>query len=60
MAKSPVTIQPGEIMEDVAHKFHQSNEFNIPVLDNGKYVGFVSRARLFSSYRQLLKKWSED
>jgi CIC family chloride channel protein len=47
-------------MEDVAHKFHQSTEFNIPVLDNGKYVGFVSSARLFSSYRQLLKKWSED
>ncbi len=60
MSKSLVTIHPGEIMEDVAHKFHQSTEFNIPVLENGKYVGFVSRARLFSSYRQLLKKWSED
>jgi CIC family chloride channel protein len=60
MSKSQVIIYPGEIMEDVAHKFHQSNDFNIPVLDHGKYVGFVSRARLFSSYRSLLKKWSED
>jgi CIC family chloride channel protein len=60
MSKSQTTINPGEIMEDVAHKFHQSNDFNIPVLDNGKYVGFVSRARLFSSYRSMLKKWSED
>lgn len=60
MAKSPVTISPGESMEDVAHKFHQSSDFNIPVLSGGKYVGFISRARLFSSYRQLLKKWSED
>lgn len=60
MAKSPVTISPGESMEDVAHKFHQSSDFNIPVLSNGQYVGFISRARLFSSYRQLLKKWSED
>ena len=60
MAKSPVTISPGESMEDVAHKFHQSSDFNIPVLSNGRYVGFISRARLFSSYRQLLKKWSED
>lgn len=60
MAKSPVTISPGESMEDVAHKFHQSSDFNIPVLSNGVYVGFISRARLFSSYRQLLKKWSED
>jgi len=60
MSKSPITIHPGESMEDVAHKFHQSTEFNIPVLENGKYAGFISRARLFSSYRQLLKKWSED
>lgn len=60
MAKSPVTIEPGESMEEVAHKFHQSSDFNIPVLSNGQYVGFISRARLFSSYRQLLKKWSED
>lgn len=60
MAKSPVFISPGESMEDVTHKFHQSSDFNIPVLANGQYVGFISRARLFSSYRQLLKKWSED
>jgi len=60
MTKSRVTIIPGESMEDVALKFNQSSDFNIPVLDNGHYVGFISRARLFSSYRQLLKKWSED
>jgi chloride channel protein, CIC family len=60
MAKSPVTISPGESMEDVAYKFHQSSDFNIPVLSGGKYIGFISRARLFSSYRQMLKKWSED
>ncbi len=60
MAKSPVTISPGESMEEVAQKFHQTSAFNIPVLANGQYVGFISRARLFSSYRQMLKKWSED
>lgn len=60
MAKSPVFISPGESMEEVALKFHQSSDFNIPVLSNGQYIGFISRARLFSSYRQLLKKWSED
>ncbi len=60
MSKSPVTISPGESMEEVAHKFHQTSAFNIPVLSNGQYIGFISRARLFSSYRQLLKKWSES
>lgn len=60
MSKSKFHISPGESMEDVAGKFQQSSDFNIPVLDNGKYAGFISRARLFSSYRQLLKRWSED
>ncbi|MFO7617465.1 MAG: chloride channel protein [Bacteroidales bacterium] len=60
MAKPKFVISPGESMEEVATKFHQSSDFNIPVLDQGKYVGFISRARLFSSYRTLLKKWSED
>jgi CIC family chloride channel protein len=60
MAKPKFVISPGESMEEVAAKFHQSSDFNIPVLDQGKYVGFISRARLFSSYRTLLKKWSED
>lgn len=60
MIKPAVTIEPGESMDSVAQKFHRSGKFNIPVIQDGKYVGFVSRARVFSSYRQLLKQWSED
>ncbi len=46
-------------MEDVAHKIQHSRRFNIVVLDNGKYVGFVSRANVFSNYRRILKSISE-
>ncbi len=60
MVKPEATIAPGESMEEVAQKFHRSGKFNIPVIQDGRYIGFVSRARVFSSYRQLLKKWSED
>ncbi len=60
MIKPMVTFEPGESMESVAQKFHKSGKYNIPVLKNQKYIGFVSRARVFSSYRQLLRKWSED
>ena len=49
-----------ESMEDVANKFKKSEHYNLPVIDNGKYVGFVSRANVFSAYRNLLKKFSED
>jgi len=47
-------------METVASKFQHSGKYNLVVLDNGKYVGFVSRANVFSRYRQLLKEFSEE
>ncbi len=56
---SPI-VSPDESMEDVAGKFKISNHYNLPVVDNGKYLGFVSRANVFSAYRNLLKEFSED
>ncbi len=53
-------ISPYESMEDVAHKFQHSSHYNLPVIDNGKYVGFVSRANVFSKYREMVKHFSED
>ncbi len=54
------TVSPDESMEDIAHKFENSSHYNLPVVDNGKYVGFVSRANVFSKYRELVKHFSED
>jgi CIC family chloride channel protein len=54
------TIEIGESMNDVAQKFYNSDKFNLVVLDQGKYVGFISRARVFSVYRRLLKDFSYD
>ena len=56
---TPVVL-PNESMEDVAKKFQKTDNYNLPVVDNGKYVGFVSRANVFSAYRELLKKFSDD
>jgi len=46
-------------MEKVAGKFQQSGKYNLVVMDEGKYIGFVSRANVFSKYRELLKEFSE-
>ncbi len=54
------TIDKSEQMEEVARKFTQSGRYNIAVLDGNKYLGFVSRARVFSSYREMLKHFSDD
>jgi CIC family chloride channel protein len=49
-----------EPMEDVANKFRLSDNFNLPVVKDGKYVGFISRAKLFSTYRRMMRLHSED
>ena len=61
MIQPALTIKPNETMSDIASKLHKTSMYNIPVLDeNGKYLGFVSRANVFSEYRKLLKDFSED
>ena len=47
-------------METVAQKFQHSGKYNLVVLDGDKYLGFVSRANVFSHYRDILKDFSEE
>jgi len=53
------TISINDSMEKVAHIIQKSGKFNFPVLENGKYLGFVSRANIFSSYRKLITVFSD-
>lgn len=53
-------VDLNDSMEEVAQKFQETGNFNIAVVDKGKYVGFVSRANVFSAYRNLLKEFSDD
>jgi len=41
-------------MDSVMEKFKQTGNYNLVVLNKGKYVGFVSRANVFKAYRQTL------
>ena len=53
-------VSPNETMEDVAKKFQDTGNYNLPVIKDGKYLGFVSRARVFSQYRKLLREFSDE
>jgi len=55
-----VSVSPDDSMEDVASVFQQTAHYNLPVIKDGKYVGFVSRANVFSRYRRLLKDSSDE
>jgi CIC family chloride channel protein len=54
------TIQTTDQMEEVARQFSASGRYNLPVLKEGQYLGFISRARVFSSYRDMLKLFSDE
>ena len=53
-------ISPTDTMETVAEKFETSGRYNLAVIDNGKYLGFISRAVVFSKYRKTLQDFSND
>ena len=46
-------------MKAVMDKFNATGYYNLPVIDDGKYVGFVSRAHVLSAYRKTLKDVSQ-
>lgn len=60
MVTPEVTIDPDESMESVVQKFRDSGKFNVVVVKDGVYLGFVSRAKVLSKYRSLLKYFSDD
>lgn len=45
-------IDPNDSMEIVANKFESSDIYNLAVIENGKYIGFISRAQVFTKYRK--------
>lgn len=61
MTSPPARISVKDSMEEVMKKFDDTKAWNLPVLDEaGKYKGFVSKSKIFNSYRQVLVDFSED
>ena len=38
--------------------FDETNTWNLPVVDQHKFVGFISKSSVLNRYRQLLKEYS--
>jgi len=61
MAMSPDYILEDEKMDSVMEKFERTDAWNLPVLDvNKHYIGFVSKSKIFSSYRDQLRQVSQE
>jgi len=60
MSIPPSYIDKKESLETVMETFRKTGAWNLPVLDNGYYVGFISKSRIFATYRELLIEFSDE
>ncbi|MFV0344763.1 MAG: chloride channel protein [Bacteroidales bacterium] len=52
-------VSSRDSMETLMRTFEKSGRYNIAVIDDGMYKGFISRAKAFMSYRSALKRVSQ-
>ena len=60
MTIPPSYIDKKENIETVMDAFRKTDAWNLPVLDKGYYIGFISKSRIYATYRELLVEFSEE
>lgn len=61
MQQPEIVLRTDDNMQTVMDKFSRCDAGTLPVLNpDGTFVGFVSRTRLYASYRQIIKDFSEE
>lgn len=58
MKHPPAVIAKDEDMESIIRKFDDTGSWNLPVVHQGKFLGFISKSGILNRYRQLLKGYS--
>lgn len=55
MKTPPATLSTADTLNIAMQKFDETKAWNLPVIDDqGRFIGFISRSGLFSSYRKTL------
>jgi len=60
MSLPPAFIEIDENMDAVMKTFEETGAWNLPVVEKGKYLGFVSKSKIFSVYRRVLIDYSDE
>lgn len=61
MSMPPARVILGQPMDRVMKIFDDTGAWNLPVVDEaGVYQGFVSKSKIFNSYRHVLRHYSDD
>ncbi len=54
MTVPEVLAEMKDSMFDIVRKMDEHNLWNLPVIKDGKYIGFVSKSKILNHYRELL------
>ena len=61
MQPAPDYLAPDESMDSVMRKFEKTGAWNLPVVGpERQYLGFLSKSKIFSAYRDELRDFSQD
>lgn len=60
MSMPPAKIDITDSMDKVMNTFDKTNAWNLPVVQDGKYIGFVSKSKIFNSYRRVLRHYTDN
>jgi len=61
MSSLPATLHVNMPMEKVMDVFEDTNSWYLPVVDDDRvYLGFVSKSKIFNSYRHVLVHFSDE
>jgi CIC family chloride channel protein len=47
-------------MTDIMQKFQDSSAWNLPVVKDNKYIGFISKSKLLTAYRRQLINFTKE
>jgi CIC family chloride channel protein len=53
-------VEVDEPMEQIVENSKISDRYTLVVVENGKYLGFISRANIFSAYQKYIREWSNE
>ena len=61
MTAPPGILHIDDSMEKAMDIFDKTGAWNLPVVDaEGRYLGYISKSRIFNNYRNVLVKYSDD
>ena len=60
MSMPPAKIETTMPMDEVMRLFDKTHAWNLPVVEDGRYVGFVSKSKIFNSYRRVLRHYCDE